>query len=83
MEFFSTFRFSEAIVDIDVVDTLQFKVGGARCCMSWREFILALGLHTAEEMKTVGFGLYWAESARQISDKGDLSAYWRRISSEG
>ncbi|GJV56152.1 hypothetical protein Tco_1457157 [Tanacetum coccineum] len=71
--------FSEAIVDIDVVDTLQFKVGGARCCMSWREFILALGLHTAEEMKTVGFGLYWAESARQISDKGDLSAYWKGI----
>ncbi|GKE09749.1 hypothetical protein Tco_1413300 [Tanacetum coccineum] len=32
--------------------------------MSWRKFILALGLHTAEEMETVGFGLYWAESGR-------------------
>ncbi|GKB19591.1 hypothetical protein Tco_0853514 [Tanacetum coccineum] len=34
-----------------------------------------------EEMQTAGFGLYWAESARRILDKGDLSAYWIRISS--
>ncbi|GKG25507.1 hypothetical protein Tco_0398653, partial [Tanacetum coccineum] len=30
-----------------------------------------------------GFGLYWAESARQIPDKGDLSAYWIAISFMG
>ncbi|GJR15610.1 hypothetical protein Tco_0798262 [Tanacetum coccineum] len=29
--------------------------GGARRHMSWRQFILALGLHTVEEMETVGF----------------------------
>nr|GEZ26028.1 hypothetical protein [Tanacetum cinerariifolium] len=40
--------------------------------MSQRQFILTLRLHKAEEMKTAGFGLYWAESAREISDKGDL-----------
>ncbi|GKA19150.1 hypothetical protein Tco_0699065 [Tanacetum coccineum] len=51
--------------------------------MSWREFILALGLHTAEEMQTAGFGLYWTESTRRIPDKGDLSAYWTGISSMG
>nr|GEY42596.1 hypothetical protein [Tanacetum cinerariifolium] len=34
-------------------------------------------------MQTTGFGLYWAESARQIPDKGDLSAYWIGISSAG
>ncbi|GKC93748.1 hypothetical protein Tco_1159190 [Tanacetum coccineum] len=34
MEFFSTFRFGEAIVDIDVVDMLQFQLGGARHRMS-------------------------------------------------
>ncbi|GKE56809.1 hypothetical protein Tco_1495994, partial [Tanacetum coccineum] len=56
---------------------------GARRRMSWRQFILALGLHTTEEMETAGFGLYWVESGRQISDKGDLSAYWREISSKG
>ncbi|GJW99281.1 hypothetical protein Tco_0183195 [Tanacetum coccineum] len=51
--------------------------------MSWRQFILVLGLHTTEEIKTAGFSLYWAESAKQISNKGDLSAYWMGISSEG
>nr|GEU66501.1 hypothetical protein [Tanacetum cinerariifolium] len=48
--------------------------------MSRRQFSLALGLHTAMEMESAGFGLYWVESARQISDKGDLSAYWRGVS---
>ncbi|GKD10182.1 hypothetical protein Tco_1189867 [Tanacetum coccineum] len=51
--------------------------------MSWREFILALGLHTDEEMQTAGFGAYWAGSARQIPDKGDLRDYWIGISSAG
>ncbi|GKE70684.1 hypothetical protein Tco_1528756, partial [Tanacetum coccineum] len=56
---------------------------GARLRISWRPFILALGLRTVEDMVTTGFGLYWIESGRQISDKGDLSAYWREISSGG
>ncbi|GKD69305.1 hypothetical protein Tco_1323395 [Tanacetum coccineum] len=30
-----------------------------------------------------GFSVYWAESARQIPDKGDLKDYWMRISSTG
>ncbi|GKD64417.1 hypothetical protein Tco_1306525 [Tanacetum coccineum] len=34
-------------------------------------------------METARFGLYWVESGRQISDKGDMSSYWRKISSEG
>ncbi|GKF56339.1 hypothetical protein Tco_0166679, partial [Tanacetum coccineum] len=29
--------------------------------------------HTTEEVKSVGFGAYWAESTRQIPDKGDLT----------
>ncbi|GJU19231.1 hypothetical protein Tco_1152573 [Tanacetum coccineum] len=53
----------------------------ARRCMSWRQFFLALGLHTKEEMQTAGFGVYWAKSTRQIPDKGDLRDYWMRISS--
>ncbi|GJV63356.1 hypothetical protein Tco_1474184 [Tanacetum coccineum] len=58
-------------------------LGGVRRRMSWREFILALGLHIGEEMQTAGFGLYWPNSARQIPKKGDLSAYWIGISSVG
>ncbi|GJR31469.1 hypothetical protein Tco_1107701 [Tanacetum coccineum] len=57
--------------------------GEARRCMSWREFILGMCLHTSEEMESTGFGAYWAKSARKIPDKGDLSAYWRGIPSEG
>ncbi|GKB30944.1 hypothetical protein Tco_0870345 [Tanacetum coccineum] len=33
-----------------------------------------MGLHTAKEIESVGFGAYWAESARQIPDEGDLSS---------
>ncbi|GKF41892.1 hypothetical protein Tco_0125234 [Tanacetum coccineum] len=42
-----------------------------------------MGLHTEEEMQTAGFGVYRAESARQIPDKGDLRDYWMGISSAG
>ncbi|GKA05822.1 hypothetical protein Tco_0684942 [Tanacetum coccineum] len=44
---------------------------------------LGIGLYTAEEIESIGFDAYWAESARQIPDKGDLSAYWVGISSAG
>ncbi|GJV56195.1 hypothetical protein Tco_1457200 [Tanacetum coccineum] len=58
-------------------------LGGARRHLSWRQFILALGLYTPKEMETVGFGAYWVESARPISNKGDLRDYWIGISSTG
>nr|GEW26438.1 hypothetical protein [Tanacetum cinerariifolium] len=83
LEFFNMFRFGEALLDLDMVGALQFQLGRVRRRMSWREFILALGLHSAEEMQTAGFGLYWVERARRITDKGDMSAYWTRILSLG
>ncbi|GKD67763.1 hypothetical protein Tco_1321853 [Tanacetum coccineum] len=49
--------------------------------MSWRQFILALGLHMEEKMQTARFGVYWVESAKQIPNKGDLRDYWMGISS--
>ncbi|GJW87349.1 hypothetical protein Tco_0162689 [Tanacetum coccineum] len=55
--------------------------GGARRRMTWRQFILALGLHTEQEMAEAGFGAYWAGSDRLIPDKGDLRDYWMEISS--
>ncbi|GJS52978.1 hypothetical protein Tco_0626340 [Tanacetum coccineum] len=48
-------RFGEAVLDLDTVGALQFQLGGARRRLTWRQFILALGLHTAEEMETFGF----------------------------
>ncbi|GJY92808.1 hypothetical protein Tco_0508590 [Tanacetum coccineum] len=82
LEFFSTFRFGEAVLDLDTVRALQLG-RGARRCMRCREFIMGMGLHTTEEIKSAGFGAYWAGSARQIPDKRDLSAYWVGISSVG
>ncbi|GJX17196.1 hypothetical protein Tco_0218028 [Tanacetum coccineum] len=57
------------------------QLGGVRRSMTWRQFILALGLHTAEEMVEDGFGAYWLGSERLIPYKGDLSDYWVAISS--
>ncbi|GJZ10391.1 hypothetical protein Tco_0545150 [Tanacetum coccineum] len=59
-----------------------FDIRGLRR-ISWREFILAVGLHTNEEMQTTGFSAYWADSARQILDKEDLRDYWIGISFAG
>ncbi|GJX18909.1 hypothetical protein Tco_0221586 [Tanacetum coccineum] len=72
-----------AILDLDTPGALQFQLGRARRRMSWRQFILAMGLHTDEEMQTSGFGAYWADSARQVPGKGDLRNYWIGISSAG
>ncbi|GKF05834.1 hypothetical protein Tco_0036502, partial [Tanacetum coccineum] len=83
LDFFSTFRFGQAILDLDTPGALQFQLGGFRRRMSWRQFILVLRLHTDEEMQTAGFGAYWARSARQIPDKGDLRDYRIGISSAG
>ncbi|GJU71449.1 hypothetical protein Tco_1262854 [Tanacetum coccineum] len=45
---------SDTELGLDVADTLCFQLGGARRGMTWRQFILALGLHTKE---MVGDGL--------------------------
>ncbi|GKE83946.1 hypothetical protein Tco_1557688, partial [Tanacetum coccineum] len=57
-----------AILDLDTLGTLQFQLGGARRCMSWRQFILALGLHTEEEMQTAGDFLGTTPSYTAIRD---------------
>ncbi|GKE10667.1 hypothetical protein Tco_1414218, partial [Tanacetum coccineum] len=51
-----------------------FQLGKAKRRISWREFILTMGLHTAGEIRPARFRTCWAESARQIPDKGDQSA---------
>ncbi|GKC99573.1 hypothetical protein Tco_1169848, partial [Tanacetum coccineum] len=38
--------------------------------LSWRQFVLALGLHTEEEMESPGFARYWSKSERMIPGKG-------------
>ncbi|GJW79301.1 hypothetical protein Tco_0140983 [Tanacetum coccineum] len=49
LEFFSTCRIGNEM-GIDVADTFCFQLGGATRSITWRQFILTLDLHTAEEM---------------------------------
>nr|GEW04905.1 hypothetical protein [Tanacetum cinerariifolium] len=57
------------------------QLGGVRRSKTWRQFILALGLHTPEEIADDGFGTYWLGTQRVIPNKRDLSDYWVEISS--
>ncbi|GJW80328.1 hypothetical protein Tco_0144303 [Tanacetum coccineum] len=45
-------RFGEVVLGLDTPVALQFQLGGVKRHMSWRDFILVLGLHSAEEMQT-------------------------------
>nr|GEV81730.1 hypothetical protein [Tanacetum cinerariifolium] len=45
---------SDTVMDLDTADTLSFQLGGVRRRMTWRRFILALGLHTEQEMAEAG-----------------------------
>ncbi|GJT62153.1 hypothetical protein Tco_1005686 [Tanacetum coccineum] len=82
LEFLSTCRMSDIEMGLDVADTLCFQLDRARRRMTWRKFILALGLHSKEEMAEAGFGAYLVWSERVIPDKGDLRDYWIGISSD-
>nr|GEU70694.1 hypothetical protein [Tanacetum cinerariifolium] len=73
-------RMSNTEMGLDVADTLCFQLGKARRRMTWRQFILALGLHSEKEMTKLGFGSYWSGSKRVIPDKVDLRDYWIEIS---
>ncbi|GJR10901.1 hypothetical protein Tco_0793553 [Tanacetum coccineum] len=39
------------------------QLGGVRRRMTWRQFILTLGLHSEQEMAEAGFGAYWTGPA--------------------
>ncbi|GKB38971.1 hypothetical protein Tco_0883913, partial [Tanacetum coccineum] len=52
-------RMCDTEMGLDVADTLCFQLGGVRHRMTWRQFILALGLHTVEEMVEDRFEAYW------------------------
>ncbi|GJV55493.1 hypothetical protein Tco_1456498 [Tanacetum coccineum] len=76
------FWMSDTEMGLDVADTLCFQLGGVRRRITQRQFILALGLHTEQEMGEAGFGAYWDGSDKLIPDKGDLRDYWIEISSD-
>ncbi|GJV32766.1 hypothetical protein Tco_1393166 [Tanacetum coccineum] len=68
LEFLNTCRMSDTEMGLDVADTLCFQLGGVRRRVTWRHFILALGLHTEQEMTEAWFGAYWDGSDRVNMD---------------
>ncbi|GJR01967.1 hypothetical protein Tco_0524951 [Tanacetum coccineum] len=68
LEFLSTCGLSDTEMDLDVADTLCFQLGRARKMMTLRQFILALGLHSDEEMAEAGDFLGPAPSYVHIRD---------------
>ncbi|GKB62278.1 hypothetical protein Tco_0918464 [Tanacetum coccineum] len=79
LEFFSTLRFGEAVFDLDTVGALQFQLGRARRCMRWREFILGMGLHTTEEMKSAGFGDFFGTTPSYTSIRDPMLRLCHRL----
>nr|GEY17799.1 hypothetical protein [Tanacetum cinerariifolium] len=74
---------SDMKMGLDVFDTLCFQLGEARRRMTWRQFILALGLHTVKEMAEDGFE---AKSGARLSGGhviGRLAAHFGLVSNEG
>ncbi|GJT43884.1 hypothetical protein Tco_0952599 [Tanacetum coccineum] len=68
-------RFADTVLDLEDAGTFSFQLGGARRQMNWRQFVLALGLHTAEEIDTDNQG-----SVEEIVSMIDCSHYcWERI----
>nr|GEZ46959.1 hypothetical protein [Tanacetum cinerariifolium] len=80
LEFFSTFRMSDTEMGLDVADILCSLLSEARRRMTWRQFILALGMHFKEEMAEPRFRAYWFGSKRLIPNNKDLRDYWIEIS---
>ncbi|GKE58207.1 hypothetical protein Tco_1497392 [Tanacetum coccineum] len=61
-------QMSDTVMDLDTADTLCFQLGGVRRTLTWRQFILALRLHTKLEMAEAGDFLGPAPSYVLIRD---------------
>ncbi|GJR98124.1 hypothetical protein Tco_0270298 [Tanacetum coccineum] len=83
LEFLGTCGVSDTEIGLDVVDTLCFQLGGVRRRMTWRQFLLALGLHTDEEMAKAGFGAYWLGSERTPEKVTGVDLFYLRSMNRG
>ncbi|GKA87886.1 hypothetical protein Tco_0809650 [Tanacetum coccineum] len=82
----------ESCLEETVWDPSTFgpRLGGVRRRMTWRQFILALGLHTEQEMAEAGFGAYWDGKGRKSRARlsgghfiGRLAMHFGLVSDEG
>nr|GEX46864.1 hypothetical protein [Tanacetum cinerariifolium] len=87
LEFFSTCRIRNEM-GLDMASTLCFQLGGVRCSMMCRQFILVLGLHTTKEMAEDGFGTHakGRKSDARLSEghfNGRLAHHFGLVSDDG
>ncbi|GJU83325.1 hypothetical protein Tco_1285690 [Tanacetum coccineum] len=75
LEFLSSFKFRDHVVELDIDDTIVFQLGGTRRSMSMRQFILALGLYTEEEINNNLFGLFCDACFRNRPNNYNLTDY--------
>ncbi|GKC97122.1 hypothetical protein Tco_1162564, partial [Tanacetum coccineum] len=87
--FFSTYKIGSEM-GLDAADTLCFQLGGARRSMTWRQFILALGLHIAKDIAEDGFEAYWHAEGRKSGSRlsgghliGRLAHHFGLVSDDG
>nr|GEV79781.1 hypothetical protein [Tanacetum cinerariifolium] len=83
MKFFSTFSFCEAILDIDVVDTLQFQFGEAKHCMSWRLIACSIAGRSHVPKKVIVTDLFYLKGmdVGSVNIPYLLARYLRRFAS--
>nr|GEV80287.1 hypothetical protein [Tanacetum cinerariifolium] len=76
---------SDMKMGLDVADTLCFQLGGVRRRMTWRQFILALGLHTKQEMEEARHAEGRKSGARMSGGHfiGHLATHFGLVSDEG
>nr|GEW50681.1 hypothetical protein [Tanacetum cinerariifolium] len=79
MEFLSSFTFRDHTIDLDNVETLVFQLRGVKRSMTMRQFILALRLHTPEEMGNALFEPFRESCFRKRPNNYDLTDPIRRL----
>ncbi|GJY52601.1 hypothetical protein Tco_0443448 [Tanacetum coccineum] len=79
----STLRFGDVLLDLDAPGTIQFQLGRAKRRLSWRQFILALGLHTGEEMESPDFASPIFEEIYRWEEEQGAYFWWAVCSSIG
>ncbi|GJS78239.1 putative reverse transcriptase domain-containing protein [Tanacetum coccineum] len=76
LEFLSSFKFRDHVMELDIVDTMVFQLRGVKRSMTIRQFISALGLYTDAEMKNNLFGFFRDACVRNRPNNYNLIAYW-------
>ncbi|GJV60379.1 hypothetical protein Tco_1466479 [Tanacetum coccineum] len=82
LEEFYRVSFKDHVLDLDINDTVNFKLGGVRKHMTMRQFSLAMGLYTTREIKGNFFAAYHDSYTRNKPRNYDPTEYFQSISTK-